>query len=61
MLSQHPWRRAVSAVDDGEARWSIQRRSDAGAEILEGAVIDLLYSVARIVPGGRAAIAAHWN
>jgi molybdopterin/thiamine biosynthesis adenylyltransferase len=52
MLDARPWPFLLSTVDTVPARWQIQRRSLAGAEILDAAVDDLLYSVIRVVPGG---------
>ena len=51
-LDEHPWSLVLSAVDTIEARWSIQGRCAPGATILDGAVIDLLYSVLRVTRGG---------
>jgi molybdopterin/thiamine biosynthesis adenylyltransferase len=51
-LDARPWSFLLSTVDTVPARWQIQRRALAGAEILDAAVDDLLYSVIRIVPGG---------
>ena len=51
-LDEHPWPIVVSAVDTVEARWSIQARSPAGAQILDGSVLGMLYNVVRVVPGG---------
>jgi molybdopterin/thiamine biosynthesis adenylyltransferase len=53
MLAAHPWSLLLSTVDTVPARWQIQRRAKAGAEILDAAVLDLLYVVARVTPGGR--------
>lgn len=57
-LDRYPWDTLVSAVDTVEARWSIQRRAD-GATIIDLAVHDLLYSVLRVVPGGRCLLCKH--
>ena len=40
------------SVDTVEARWSIQARSATGTTILDGAVMGLLDSIMRVVPGG---------
>ncbi len=53
MLSDRPWPFLLSTVDTVPARWAIQQRAPQGAEILDAAVSDLLYSVLRVVPGGR--------
>jgi molybdopterin/thiamine biosynthesis adenylyltransferase len=52
MLDAHPWRLVLATVDTVPARWAIQWRAAKGAEILDAAVDDLLYSVLRVVPGG---------
>ena len=52
MLDAHPWPLVLATVDTVPARWAIQRRAAEGAEILDAAVDDLLYSVLRVVPGG---------
>ena len=52
LLDAHPWPFLLSTVDTVEARWAIQSRAAAGAEILDAAVLDLLYSVLRVAPGG---------
>jgi molybdopterin/thiamine biosynthesis adenylyltransferase len=52
-LGAHPWRFLLATVDTVEARWAIQQRALEGAEILDGAVLDLLYGLLRVVPGGR--------
>lgn len=51
-LEQHPWGRVISTVDTVEARWNIQRRAKPQSEIVDAAVMDLLYSVLRVVPQG---------
>lgn len=51
-LTAPPWTTLISTVDTVETRWQIQRRAVAGAEILDAAVLDLLYTVLRVVPGG---------
>lgn len=51
-LERHPWGRVVSTVDTVEARWNIQRRAQPHSEIIDAAVMDLLYSVLRVVPQG---------
>lgn len=51
-LEQHPWARVISTVDTVEARWNIQRRAKPTSEIIDAAVMDLLYSVLRVVPQG---------
>lgn len=53
LLAEHPWPFLLSTVDTVEARWAIQQRSVADAEILDGAVLDLLYGLLRVVPGGQ--------
>ncbi len=53
MLGARPWPFLISTVDTIPARWAIQQRARDGAEILDAAVSDLLYSVLRVVPGGR--------
>jgi molybdopterin/thiamine biosynthesis adenylyltransferase len=52
MLDAHPWPLVLATVDTIPARWAIQWRTAKGAEILDAAVDDLLYSVFRVVPGG---------
>jgi len=52
MLAEHPWPFLLSTVDTVPARWQIQRRAIAGAEILDAAVNDLFYNVIRVAPGG---------
>jgi molybdopterin/thiamine biosynthesis adenylyltransferase len=52
-LGAHAWPFLLATVDTVEARWAIQQRAIEGAEILDGAVLDLLYSLLRVVPGGR--------
>jgi hypothetical protein len=52
MLDAHPWPLVVATVDTVPARWAIQQRVAEGAEILDAAVDDLLYSVLRVAPGG---------
>jgi molybdopterin/thiamine biosynthesis adenylyltransferase len=52
LLNAHPWPFLLATVDTVEARWAIQRRSLAGAEILDAAVLDLLYGLVRVVEGG---------
>lgn len=52
MLDAHPWPLVLATVDTVPARWAIQWRAADGAEILDAAVDDLLYSVFRVVPGG---------
>ena len=52
MLVEHPWPFLLSTVDTVPARWQIQRRAIAGAEILDAAVNDLFYNVIRVAPGG---------
>jgi molybdopterin/thiamine biosynthesis adenylyltransferase len=51
-LDARPWPFLLSTVDTVPARWAIQRRAHASAEILDAAVVDLLYNVIRVVPGG---------
>jgi hypothetical protein len=46
------WPFLISTVDTVEARWSIQRRAPAGAEILDAAVLNLVYSLVRVADGG---------
>lgn len=58
-LDAHPWPFLLSTVDTIEARWAIQERSVEGAEILDGAVLGLLYSLLRVVPGGRCLECTH--
>jgi molybdopterin/thiamine biosynthesis adenylyltransferase len=58
-LGAHPWGALVSSVDTIEARWSIQRRAQEGAIIVDLAVDDLLYSVLRVKPGGRCLFCKH--
>jgi hypothetical protein len=52
VLDARPWSLALATVDTVPARWAIQRRAAAGAEILDAAVNDLLYGLLRVVPGG---------
>lgn len=52
MLEAHPWPLVLATVDTVPARWAIQWRAAEGAEILDAAVDDLLYSIFRVVPGG---------
>ncbi|MGH2597631.1 MAG: hypothetical protein ACRDH7_16970 [Actinomycetota bacterium] len=52
LLDAHPWPFLLATVDTVEARWAIQRRSLTGAEILDAAVLDLLYGLVRVVEGG---------
>jgi molybdopterin/thiamine biosynthesis adenylyltransferase len=52
MLDAHPWSFLLSTVDTVEARWAIQARCVADAAILDAAVLDLLYNIMRVVPGG---------
>ena len=52
LLDTHPWPFLLSTVDTVEARWAIQAQAPAGAEILDAAVLDLLYSILRVVPNG---------
>jgi hypothetical protein len=52
-LASHPWRFLLGTVDTVDARWSIQHRTFDGAEIFDGAVLDLPYGLLRVVPGGR--------
>ncbi|MDF1597275.1 MAG: ThiF family adenylyltransferase [Acidimicrobiia bacterium] len=58
-LDRHPWSTVVSAVDTVEARWQIQQRTRSDAVIIDLAVNDLLYSVLRVVPGGRCLFCKH--
>lgn len=58
-LAAYPWPFLLSTVDTVEARWAIQQRARADAEILDGAVHDLLYVLLRVVPGGRCLECAH--
>lgn len=51
-LGAHPWPLVLATVDTVPARWAIQQRAAEGAEILDAAVDDLLYSVLRVVPDG---------
>ena len=51
-LAAPPWPFLLSTVDTVPARWQIQRRAVAGAEILDAAVSDLFYNVIRVVRGG---------
>jgi molybdopterin/thiamine biosynthesis adenylyltransferase len=59
LLTTPPWPLLLSTVDTVEARWAIQQRAVAGAQILDGAVEGLLYVVQRVVPGGRCLECAH--
>lgn len=52
LLEAHPWPFFLATVDTEESRWAIQRRAADGAEILDGAVLDLLYGLLRVVTGG---------
>ena len=52
MLDARPWPLVLATVDTVPARWAIQRRAAAGAEIIDAAVNDLLYGLVRVVPGG---------
>jgi hypothetical protein len=52
MLDAHPWQLVLATVDIVPAQWAIQSRAAEGAEILDAAVDDLLYSVFRVIPGG---------
>jgi hypothetical protein len=52
VLDARPWPLVLATVDTVPARWAIQRRAAAGAEILDAAVNDLLYGLVRVVPGG---------
>jgi molybdopterin/thiamine biosynthesis adenylyltransferase len=52
-LDVYPWPFLLATVDTVEARWAIQQRAIDRADILDGAVFDLLYSLLRVVPGGR--------
>lgn len=52
LLDAHPWPFLLATVDTEESRWAIQRRAAAGVEILDGAVLDLLYGLLRVVAGG---------
>jgi molybdopterin/thiamine biosynthesis adenylyltransferase len=52
MLDAPQWPFLLSTVDTVPARWNIQRRAAAGAEILDAAVNDLFYNVIRVTPGG---------
>jgi molybdopterin/thiamine biosynthesis adenylyltransferase len=58
-LDTHPWGTLVSAVDTIEARWQIQSRAREDATVIDLAVNDLLYSVLRVVPGGRCLYCKH--
>jgi molybdopterin/thiamine biosynthesis adenylyltransferase len=58
-LDAHPWPFLLSTVDTVDARWTIQERAVAGAEILDGAVLGLLHSLLRVVPGGRCLECTH--
>jgi molybdopterin/thiamine biosynthesis adenylyltransferase len=52
VLDARPWPLVLATVDTVPARWAIQRRAAAGAEILDAAVNDLLYGLVRVAPGG---------
>lgn len=52
-LPRHPWGLVLATADTIEARWAIQDRAAAGASILDGGVVGLIYSVLRVRPGGR--------
>jgi molybdopterin/thiamine biosynthesis adenylyltransferase len=52
VLDTRPWPLVLATVDTVPARWAIQRRAAAGAEILDAAVNDLLYGLVHVVPGG---------
>lgn len=52
VLDARPWPLVLATVDTVPARWAIQRRAAAGAEILDAAVNDLFYGLVRVVPGG---------
>jgi len=58
-LDTHPWGTLISAVDTIESRWQIQSRARDDATIIDLAVNDLLYSVLRVVPGGRCLYCKH--
>lgn len=47
-----PATRVISTVDTVEARWNIQRRAKPTSEIIDAAVMNLLYSVPKVVPRG---------
>lgn len=51
-LDGHPWNLVLSTVDTVEARWAMQDRCNAASVLLDGAVMNLLYSVLRVAPGG---------
>lgn len=51
LLSSPPWG-LLCTVDTLPARWAIQRCARAGAEILDGAVQDMLYAMLKVLPGG---------
>lgn len=51
-LDSPPWLHLVCTVDTVPARWNIQRRAIAGAEIIDGAVMGLGYVLLRVLPGG---------
>ena len=52
MLDSRPWPFVLATVDTVPARWAIQRRAAAGADILDAAVDDLLYSLVHVMAGG---------
>jgi ThiF family len=52
LLSSPPWGFLLCTVDTLPARWAIQSRARAGAEILDGAVQDMLYAMLKVQPGG---------
>jgi molybdopterin/thiamine biosynthesis adenylyltransferase len=47
-----PWAKIVCTVDTIPARWNIQARARAGAEILDAAVNGLYYGLLRVIEGG---------
>lgn len=52
LLDTYPWPFLLATVDTVEARWAIQRRVATDTEILDGAVLDLLYGLLRVVGSG---------
>lgn len=59
LVGRPPWSILLSTVDTVETRWAIQRRSSPGAHILDGAVLDMLYAIFRVTPGGRCLECVH--
>lgn len=51
-LASPLWPKLISTVDTVESRWMIQRRAVEAAEIYDAAVLGLLYTLLRVVPGG---------